>query len=74
MILQELASLYDRLSQQADLSGDIPSPGWSMEKVDWAVVLNAQGDVAGVLSLGIKGEKDQLQPLEMLVPDRVIEK
>ena len=40
-----------------------------MEKVDWAVVLNAQGDVAGVLSLGIKGEKDQLQPLEMLVPE-----
>ena len=69
MILQELASLYDRLSQQAGLSEEIPSPGWSMEKVDWAVVLNAQGDVAGVLSLGIKGEKDQLQPLEMLVPE-----
>lgn len=69
MILQELASLYDRLSQQANLSEEIPSPGWSMEKVDWAVVLNAQGDVAGVLSLGIKGEKDQLQPLEMLVPE-----
>ncbi len=69
MILQELASLYDRLSQQADLSGEIPSPGWSMEKVDWAVVLNTQGDIAGVLRLGIKGEKDQLQPLEMLVPE-----
>lgn len=69
MILQELASLYDRLSQQANLSDEIPSPGWSMEKVDWAVVLNAQGDVVGVLRLGIKGEKDQFQPLEMLVPE-----
>ena len=69
MILQDLASLYDRLSQQADLSVEIPSPGWSTEKVDWAVVLNAQGDVAGVLQLGIKGEKDQLEPLEMLVPE-----
>ena len=69
MILQELSSLYDRLSQQADLSGEIPSPGWSMEKVDWAVVLNAQGDVAGVLRLGIKGEKDKLLPLEMMVPE-----
>ena len=69
MILQELASLYDRLSQQSDLSDEIPSPGWSLEKVDWAVVLNAQGDVEGVLPLGIKGEKNQLQPLEMLVPE-----
>ena len=69
MILQELASLYERLSQQADLSGEIPSPGWSTEKVDWAVVLNAQGDVTGVLQLGIRGKKDQLQPLEMLVPE-----
>lgn len=69
MILQELASLYDRLSQQADLSDEIPSPGWSMEKVDRAVVLNAQGDVEGVLQLGIKGEKDKLLPLEMMVPE-----
>ena len=65
MILQELASLYDRLSQQANLSDEIPSPGWSMEKVDQAVVLNAQGDVEGVLQLGIKGKKDQLQPLDL---------
>ena len=71
MILQELASLYDRLSQQADLSDEIPSPGWSTEKVDWAVVLNAQGDVAGVLQLGIKGEKDKLLPLEMIVPQHL---
>lgn len=69
MILQELASLYDRLSQQADLSDEIPSPGWSMEKVDQAVVLNEQGDVEGVFQLGIKGKRDQLQPLEMLVPE-----
>ena len=69
MILQELASLYDRLSQQANLSDEIPSPGWSMEKVDRAVVLNAQGDIEGVLQLGIKGKRDQLQPLEMLVPE-----
>lgn len=69
MILQELASLYDRLSQQADLSDEIPSPGWSMEKVYWAVVLNVQGDIEGVLSLGTKGKKDELQPLEMMVPE-----
>lgn len=69
MILQELASLYDRLSQQADLSGEIPSPGWSLEKVDWAVVLNMQGDVTGVLQLGLKSGEDQLRPLEMLVPE-----
>lgn len=72
MILQELASLYDRLSQQADLSDEIPSPGWSMEKVDWAVVLNEQGDITGVLQLGIKGEKDKLLPLEMMVPEHNI--
>ena len=72
MILQELASLYDRLSQQADLSDKIPSPGWSLEKVDWAVVLGAQGDVKGILPLGTRGGNGKLQPLEMLVPEHDI--
>ena len=69
MILQELTSLYDRLSRQTDLSDEIPAQGWSKEKVDWAIVLDAQGGVEGVLPLGIKGEKDRLYSLEMLVPE-----
>lgn len=69
MILQELVALYDRLAQQPETPGSIPSPGWSMESVEWAIVLNAQGSVKDIQRLGIRDEKDRLHPLKMLVPE-----
>lgn len=69
MILHELSALYDRLVDQPDVSEQIPLPGWSEEKVGWAIVLDAEGAVKSVLPLGIQDEKGRLKPLEVLVPD-----
>lgn len=69
MILQELTAFYERLAQQPDASDTIPSPGWSKESVSWAIILGLQGDVKGVLPLGIQDGKGKQRPLEMLVPE-----
>lgn len=69
MILHELSALYDRLVDQPDVSEQIPLPGWSEEKVGWAIVLDTEGAVKSVLPLGIQGEKGRLKPLEVLVPE-----
>lgn len=69
MILHELSALYDRLVDQPDVSEQIPLPGWSEEKVGWAIVLDAEGAVKSVLPLGIQDEKGRLKPLEVLVPE-----
>ena len=69
MILHELSSLYDRLVDQLDISEQIPLPGWSEEKVSWAIVLDVEGAVKSVLPLGTQDEKGRPQPLEMIVPE-----
>lgn len=69
MILKELGDLYDRLAADPELSGDIPLSGWSVEKVAWAIVLDRQGSVVGVVPQGIPDEKGKLRPSVMLVPE-----
>lgn len=69
MILQKLSALYDRLADQADSSESIAPPGWSEEKVSWAIVLDEQGRVKDILKIGIQDKKGRQQPIEMLVPE-----
>lgn len=65
MILQELCSLYDRLSRDSELRDSIPEPGWSREKVSWALVIGSDGHILGLQPLG--DEKQRYR--EMLVPE-----
>lgn len=51
MILQSLVAYYETLARQ----GAIAKPGWGDYKISYAVNLNQQGEVIGILSL----EKEQ---------------
>ena len=51
MILQSLVDYYETLARQ----GAIAKPGWGNYKISYAVNLNQQGEVIGILSL----EKEQ---------------
>jgi CRISPR-associated protein Csd1 len=66
MILQALNEFYDRVSDQSD----IPQPGFSSEKIHFALVLNSDGDIVQVRDLReTKGKR--LIPKELFVPARV---
>lgn len=47
MILQSLVDYYETLARQ----GAIAKPGWGNYKISYAVNLNQQGEVIGILSL-----------------------
>ena len=47
MILQSLVDYYETLARQ----GAIAKPGWGNYKISYAVNLNQQGEVIGILCL-----------------------
>ena len=59
MILQALHEYYDRCD-------DLPREGWIRRGVDYALVLNTQGDCVALNALGDK-QKGKLIPAERLV-------
>lgn len=70
MILQSLVERYETLAKK----GEIAKPGWGRYKVSYAVNLNFQGEVTGILSLEteeIRGKKTVSVPQLMLLPESV---
>ncbi len=66
MILQELCDLYDRLAADPSHANEIARPGWSREKVAWALVIDESGTVLGLYPV-LQGEKQKYQ--ELMVPE-----
>lgn len=65
MILQELCALYDRLAADPSLSTSLARPGWSKEKVAWALVIDDGGNVLTLYPLLQGDQKYQ----ELMVPE-----
>ena len=68
MMLSRLCELYDRLAADPDHAVDIARPGWSVDKVAWALVIDADGLVKGLYSLATD-EKHRFQ--ELSIPEHV---
>ena len=68
MILQALCDYYDALSRR----GDITPPGWSVAKVSFALELDEQGALQGIIPLKImpEGGKKEI-PQSLQVPEQV---
>ena len=67
MILQALTDYYRTLEQK----GEIAPPGWSENKVSFALCIDAQGSLEQVVSLQTeqtKGKKKVLAPQIMRLP------
>lgn len=70
MILQSLVERYETLAKK----GEIAKSGWGRYKVSYAVNLNFQGEVTGILSLEtekIRRKKTVSVPQLMLLPEEV---
>ncbi|MCI7746538.1 MAG: type I-C CRISPR-associated protein Cas8c/Csd1 [Collinsella sp.] len=67
MILQELCRLYERML--ADPECTVPPFGWTTEKVEWELVIDAQGDVKAVIPLAVGEGKVARRYQELLVPE-----
>lgn len=70
MILQSLVERYETLAKK----GEIAKSGWGRYKVSYAVNLNFQGEVTGILSLEteeIRRKKTVTVPQLMLLPESV---
>lgn len=70
MILQSLVDYYETLARQ----GAIAKPGWGAYKISYAVNLNQQGEVIGILSLEkevIRGKKKVSVPTIHMLPEGV---
>ncbi len=67
MILQELYSYYQRLSKEKN-SGVAP-PGYSSEKIHFALVINKEGEVTRVMDLRESDGKKK-RPKSMIVPKK----
>ena len=70
MILQSLVDYYETLARQ----GTIAKPGWGDYKISYAVNLNQQGEVIGVLSLEkevMRGKKKVSVPTTHMLPEGV---
>ncbi len=68
MILQALNTYYDALAHR----GDVTPPGWSVAKVSFALCIDTQGALLGVMPLKImppNGKKEIPQPMQ--VPEQV---
>lgn len=66
MILQALNTYYNRLSS---IKPDkIPSYGWSLEKISYCIVLNADGSIFNIEDLRIHEEKKKSVPNSLIVP------
>lgn len=70
MILQSLVDYYETLARQ----GAIAKPGWGNYKISYAVNLNQQGEVIGILSLEkevMRGKKKVSVPTTHMLPEGV---
>lgn len=70
MILQSLVDYYETLARQ----GAIAKPGWGDYKISYAVNLNQQGEVIGILSLEkevMRGKKKVSVPTTHMLPEGV---
>jgi CRISPR-associated protein Csd1 len=68
MILQALKEQYEALAAR----GKIKEPGWSPEKVSYALNLRLDGSVINVIPLMQPSEKSKKEaPIKILVPERV---
>lgn len=69
MILQALNNYYERLKDSADV--DIPSLGFSSQKIHFALLLNREGELLQVIDVRETHGK-RLLPKQMIVPEAVI--
>lgn len=70
MILQSLVAYYETLARQ----GAIAKPGWGDYKISYAVNLNQQGEVIGILSLEkevMRGKKKVSVPTVHMLPEGI---
>ncbi len=68
MILQALCDYYDALARR----GDITPPGWSMAKVSFALDLDENGTLRGIIPLKVRPEGAKKDfPQQMQVPEQV---
>lgn len=70
MILKELVRHYEVLARQ----GKVSRPGWCQAKVSYALELDRQGEVIGILSLKSiekRGKKEISVPKAMEVPEMI---
>ncbi|WP_296910471.1 type I-C CRISPR-associated protein Cas8c/Csd1 [uncultured Megasphaera sp.] len=70
MILQALVDYYETLARQ----GSIAKPGWGAYKISYAINLNQQGEVIGILSLEkevMRGKKRVSVPAIHMLPEGV---
>ena len=47
MILQSLRALYDRLSKEENKKSELPSPGFSLEDIGFAITIDRKGNLIG---------------------------
>lgn len=70
MILQSLVDYYETLARQCAIA----KPGWGNYKISYAVNLNQQGEVIGILSLEkevMRGKKKVSVPTTHMLPEGV---
>ena len=70
MILQSLVDYYETLARQSAIA----KPGWGNYKISYAVNLNQQGEVIGILSLEkevMRGKKKVSVPTTHMLPEGV---
>jgi CRISPR-associated protein Csd1 len=67
MILQKLADYYDRVSQDSATTNILPKPGYSLQQISFAVVLNTDGTLNAFQSV-TDGNDKKPRALKLLVP------
>lgn len=65
MIINSLSNYYDSLAE----NGEIARPGWSVEKVSYGAVIDAGGNLKGIISRKITNEKGKEVPAMEFVPE-----
>lgn len=67
MILQRLVEYYDRIAMDPALAAVLPKTGYSLQKISFCVVLEADGSLQQIQSMLSAGQKAPL-PRQLLVP------
>jgi CRISPR-associated protein Csd1 len=73
MILQSLAKYYDVLLEDSENEDGVPSPGYSMANVSYALNLSSQGELLDIFPLLVsvqRGKKTVEKPRRMIVPEQ----
>ena len=67
MVLHELYSLYERMVKDPDYN--VPTMGWSSEKVSWEIIIDREGFIREILPLVSEGEERSEDYLVLQVPE-----